>query len=232
VKNNCLICGEELVYTQDSNKHTCEYCNSEKPSNTVCKNGHFVCDDCHQSPAYKIIKELCVSTKLKDPFEIAIMLMKLPQIKMHGPEHHFLVPAALIAAFANNFPKKLNNDEKSKLIDEAEKRAKNVLGGFCGFYGACGAGIGNGIFISLLQGATPLSENEWRQCNNITANTLLTISEYGGPRCCKRNTFLALHEAIVFLHYELDCSLKANNKIKCEFHSLNKECLKSKCPYH
>jgi hypothetical protein len=32
---------------------------------------------------------------------MALNLMKNPQIKMHGPEHHFLVPAVLLAAYYN-----------------------------------------------------------------------------------------------------------------------------------
>ncbi len=30
---------------------------------------------------------------------LAIRLMRLPAVKMHGPEHHFLVPAVLLAAY-------------------------------------------------------------------------------------------------------------------------------------
>ena len=52
---------------------------------------------------------------------------------------------------------------KEKKIEDARKRAVNVLGGFCGFYGACGAAVGTGIFISVITEANPLSRDEWNK---------------------------------------------------------------------
>jgi hypothetical protein len=45
----------------------------------------------------------------------------------------------------------------------------------------CGAGMGTGIFISIVTGATSLSIEEWRLSNLATAKSLLSISEHGGP---------------------------------------------------
>ena len=83
-------------------------------------------------------------------------------------------------------------------IAKARQRAEHVLGGFCGFYGNCGAAVGTGIFMSLITDATPLSHEEWRLSNLMTARSLLTIAHAGGPRCCKRNSFLAIAEAVRF----------------------------------
>ena len=32
---------------------------------------------------------------------MALTLMKSPSLKMHGPEHHFLIPAVLLCALYN-----------------------------------------------------------------------------------------------------------------------------------
>ena len=40
-------------------------------------------------------------------------------------------------------------------------RGKAVPGGACGFWGACGAGISTGMFISIISGATPLKNEPW-----------------------------------------------------------------------
>lgn len=106
-----------------------------------------------------------------------------------------------------------------------------MLGGFCGFYGDCGAAVGTGIFVSLLTGATPLSKKEWRLANLMTARSLSAIAEYGGPRCCKRNTFLALREALKFIEEHFGTQLDEGRPIKCGFHMLNKECLLEECPF-
>ena len=126
-----------------------------------------------------------------------------------------------------------NNDieNKKKKIAEARKRSEKVPGGYCGFYGSCGAGIGTGIFISLITGATPLSSDEWKLANRMTSKSLLTISDKGGPRCCKRDTFLAIIEAVKFLKKNFKTELPINENVKCDFSSINRECLKDKCDF-
>lgn len=161
--------------------------------------------------------------------ELALTLMRNPRIKMHGPEHHFLVPAVLLAAYYNS---KKEYGEKATKIRMAKKRASQILGGFCGFYGNCGAAVGTGIFVSLVTGATPLSVAEWKLANLVTAKSLLTIAEHGGPRCCKRTTFLAILEAADFAKENLGVDFKINKELKCEFYPLNKECLRQNCPFH
>ena len=66
-------------------------------------------------------------------------------------------------------------------MSEAEKRAKNVLPAFCGFYGACGAAIGVGIFMSIYTGTTPLTKDTWKLCNMSTADALKEMAKIGGP---------------------------------------------------
>ncbi len=227
-KTNCLVCGSTLVYSAESDKSECYYCKKIYDSNVKCAEGHFICDRCHEAPATELIKQFCTSSQSEDPVEMALTLMRNPAVKMHGPEHHFLVPAVLLSVYYNL---KKDNAKKAAKIEEAEKRAKNVLGGFCGFYGDCGAAVGTGVFISLITEATPLSEYEWKLSNLITARSLLSIANKGGPRCCKRNTFLAIIEAAKFLrkNFGVDLTIK---KVKCEFNLLNKECRKDSCPFY
>lgn len=59
-------------------------------------------------------------------------------------------------------------------------RAQSIVGGSCGFHGACRAAIGVGIFVSLVTAATPTSGEEWRLCNTATAEALTRIAARGG----------------------------------------------------
>ena len=86
--------------------------------------------------------------------------------------------------------------------------------------------MGTGIFISLITDATPLSETNWKLSNQITAENLLTIAEWGGPRCCKRDTFLAIIGAVEFLRKHFGFTMNIKKDIQCEFTKLNKECKK------
>jgi hypothetical protein len=160
---------------------------------------------------------------------MAKTLMRDARIKMHGTEHHFLVPAVLLVAYCNATGRP--QEEKTEMILKARKRAEEVKGGSCGFSGNCGAAVGTGIFVSLVTGATPLSRTEWRLANLMTSESLRAIAEQGGPRCCKRDSFLAITTAVAFLKKELGMSLPLEEPMGCEFSSLNKECLKEDCPY-
>ena len=155
--------------------------------------------------------------------------MRYPQVHMHGPEHHYIVPAVLLTAYYNL---RGTRTRKEQALNEAEKRARNVLGGFCGFYGDCGAAVGTGIFMSIITKATPLSRREWRLSNLMTAQSLHSIALRGGPRCCKRNTTLALLEAVAFLREQCGISLPVSEPLTCEFSPLNKECLHADCPFY
>ncbi len=227
-KTGCLLCGKKLIYLEKDEKLPCAYCQNQFLSTAKCENNHYVCDTCHSSPAIDLIENYCNNTSEKNPIQMAITLMKHPRIKMHGPEHHFLVPAVLLAAYYNTIDKKKLIPEN---LEKAKKRAKNILGGFCGFYGNCGAAVGTGIFMSLITHCNPLSSNEWQQTNLITAESLKKIAIAGGPRCCKRNTFLAILNSIQFLKQELNVSLEISSKVLCSFMHLNKECIKEKCAF-
>jgi hypothetical protein len=227
-RTGCVVCGKDLVYGA-TEKSECFYCHKVYDANVKCEDGHFVCDSCHSMDANELIETYCIASKLEDPLELALNLMRSQQVKMHGPEHHFLVPAVLLAAYYNV---KKEYQKKETKIREARLRTSQILGGFCGFYGDCGAAVGTGIFVSLITNSTPLSTREWKLSNLMTAKSLFTIANHGGPRCCKRNSFLAINEAVNFLKENFGVSMKVNSDIRCEFTDLNKECLHKKCPFY
>lgn len=227
-KSNCLICNEEIIYFNQSEKIKCNYCGKEFYTTALCKNNHYICDSCHSNDANQIIKTFLINSDKRDPLIMAQELEHHPSIKMHGPEHHFLVPAVLITSYLNQIGEEYKKEE---YLEEIEKRAKNVLGGFCGFYGACGSGIGVGIFMSVVLNATPLSNEEWGMSNLITSKSLEKISSYGGPRCCKRVSNLAIESAVDFVDEYLNVKLEICESIKCQFKKYNKECIKERCKY-
>ena len=65
---------------------------------------------------------------------------------------HVMVGSALLTAYKNAG----GEIDLSEALLEMMNRGKAVPGGVCGFWGACGAGISTGMFISIISGATPL----------------------------------------------------------------------------
>ena len=181
----CLVCGEPLAYRDRATPVRCAFCGGAGASPVACAAGHFVCDTCHAAPARDLIERACRTSESCDPLALATALMRHPSLRLHGPEHHFLVPAVLLTALANA---RGRPDEKPGLLAEARRRADAVPGGACGFQGACGAGVGVGIFASLATGATPLAREAWGAANRATGRALSVIGGLGGPRCCKRTT--------------------------------------------
>jgi len=226
-KDGCIICGSDLVYSERSEVMQCSICKGSYDSNAKCTEGHFVCDACHEMEGFDYISAFCCISNSTNPVEIADQIMGNPKIKLHGPEHHFLVPAVLLTAYYNKTGKPEMIREKLRI---ARQRAKVVLGGFCGFYGTCGAAIGTGIFMSVMSGATPLSKEEWTLSNRITAACLYEIANIGGPRCCKRVTYLALGKAVEFIEEHLDVILDPT-EVTCSWYKRNKECISNECPF-
>ncbi len=58
-------------------------------------------------------------------------------------------------------------------------RGKDVPGGVCGFWGACGAAISTGMYMSIITNATPLANEAWGLSNQMTAFTLDKIGKIG-----------------------------------------------------
>lgn len=226
MKEECLICNAPLEYLHTDTPMECAICHRVENSKTRCVNGHYVCNECH-TMGIDAILSVCMHTTEKNPVSILETIMDMPFCHMHGPEHHIMVGAALLTAYKNAG----GSVELSKALSEMYHRGKAVPGGTCGFWGACGAGISAGMYISIVTNATPLSVNEWSLSNRMTSRALGKISEHGGPRCCKRDSYLAILEAAAFTKEHLGIELEVNNII-CTRSSLNNQCLKEKCPFY
>ncbi len=227
--SGCLICGADLLYAEAESRRACFSCGAEAMTSVACDNGHFVCDSCHSASANDLVERYCAASSSREPLQMAITLMRDPRLKMHGPEHHFLTPAVLLAAYCNSTGRPA--EEKERLIGKARTRAEEVKGGSCGFNGACGAGVGTGIFMSLATGATPVARAPWRLANLMTSESLHAIAIHGGPRCCKRDTFLAIRAAVSFARRELRADLPDEEEPRCEWSARNRECLGAECPF-
>ncbi|MCZ0861412.1 DUF5714 domain-containing protein [Methanocorpusculum sp. MG] len=224
----CLICGAPLRYLENAREMTCEICGRKYLSNAACMYGHFVCDNCHAAPATTVIRSIALAAVEKDPFVIATAMMQSPAVHMHGPEHHILAGTALLAAYRNaggvlDLP---------AAVDEMFRRGAMVPGGFCGIAGACGAAISAGMFYSIATKTNPLSTQSWGEVNLLTAACLTAIGSVGGPRCCKRDTYLALEEAVEFVREHTGITMELPAQRQCGFSNRNHECLRERCPYY
>ena len=226
MKDECLICGAPLKYLENDEQMECAICHKKENSKTACENGHYICNECHTQGMDSIIG-VCLTEDSKNPIEIIQKLMALPFCHMHGPEHHVMVGSALLTAYKNAG----GDIYLVKALSEMQARGKKVPGGACGFWGACGAGISSGIFMSIITKATPLATEAWGLSNQMTSRALGKIGKIGGPRCCKRDSYLAILEAVNFTKEKLGICMETK-EVSCTHFSKNNQCLKKQCPFH
>ncbi len=225
MKDECLICKAPLEYLESDIPMECEICHKKETSKTRCINGHYVCNDCHTQGLDSIIG-LCMNEISKDPIAIIEKMMTMPFCHMHGPEHHVMVGSALLTAYKNAGG---NIDLHSALI-EMMNRGKSVPGGACGFWGACGAGISSGMFISIISKSTPLANEPFALSHQMTAKSLGQIGEIGGPRCCKRDSFLSILAAVDYVKDHFSVEME-KPEVVCQFSSQNNQCIGKRCPF-
>lgn len=225
--NECLICGAHLEYLDQAIEMECSICHRPFQSNVRCTSGHYVCDECHTRGIDRIVN-ICMQSSTRNPYEILEQMMSMPTCHMHGPEHHIMVGASLITAYRNAGA----DMDMVHALNEIISRGKQVPGGVCGNWGACGAGISTGMFVSIVTKSTPLATTAWSLCNLMTSQALAKISQYGGPRCCKRDAYLALDAAIDFAQEKLNVTMDKPTQITCTRSACNNQCIGVKCPFH
>ena len=226
MNEECLICGAPLEYLEKDQPMECAICHKKENSKTRCAQGHYVCNECHMQGADSIIG-LCQSARSKNPFEIMELLMRQPFCHMHGPEHHIMVGSALLAAYRNAG----GEIELAPALLEMYQRGKSVPGGACGFWGACGAGISAGMFVSIISKSTPLSKEAFALSHLMTAKALEQIGKSGGPRCCKRDSFLSILSAIDFVFENFGIQMERPEHTICGYASQNRQCIGKRCPF-
>lgn len=230
----CLVCGKPIIYYEKAESMECVMCHREFESHASCTDKHYVCDECHAKKGIRIIMEGLRNNPSRNPIVMMQDLMANPYIYMHGPEHHVLVGAVLLAAYKNcgGYQGKGGQLEFEKALEEMKERGSEYPGGACGIWGCCGAAVSAGIFMSIITKATPLSGKSWRLSNLMTSRALAAIAELGGPRCCKRDSFTAVKEAVVFMKENFAIEMELPEKINCDYSKENAQCLKKYCPYY
>lgn len=222
---NCGICATPLVYSTEPRKMKCNLCGHEENSLIYCPEGHYICDSCHSKAAIDVLRHILHNTNSTSPVAILEQAMAHPSVPMHGPEHHIMVPAIIVASVRNTgYP------VPEDAIEKAISRAVKVPGGWCGFYGDCGAAVGVGIAVSVLTKATPLTGKERSLAMAATSASLTQITD-DQPRCCKRSSRLALEIAIDFLKNRMGINLQQEKNIRCVYSSRNRECAREQCRY-
>ena len=150
-----------------------------------------------------------------------------PKMKIHGPEHHAMVPGVILANYRAH-----GGEVTDEVLGRAVRRGAKVPGGHCGFWGACGAGVGVGLAFGAILGSSPVKGEERGLINEVTSRVLARLAALRAPRCCHRDSMLALQAAAEFSSEYLDVTLRYGDPAPCDQVEKNKECIEERCPLY
>ena len=223
----CMECGGKVTMG-NLEQRECLRCGKKYFDREVCENGHYICDECRRKAGSKAIYNICSKSDSRNPIDLALSVMNDSSIRMHDLKHHTLVASCLLTAYRNSG----GDIDLDACLRDADKRGSWFPGGICGLAGTCGAAASTGIYYSIVTKTTPHSEETWSDTNMIVADTLTKIASIKGPRCCKRNSFIAILNAADYTEKKLGVKMELPERIRCRFTGRNDECIKERCPFY
>ncbi len=227
-----MICGKTLIYNDSATEQLCQYCNEGHIAPISCPDGHYVCDTCHSADAIGLLQRMADGELSIEPREIVEYAFSHPSFSFHGPEHHSLVPAAILIALRNRrITRSDGTFVTENMILEGIRRGSVIPGGFCGYAGNCGACVGAGIAIAIFLGSTPKRAEERFKAHQATVDAL-TLAQDSLVRCCKRSTYYGLTAAMKFLKEKMDIDIGEIPPAKsCRNWSRNRDCAMHECSF-
>lgn len=180
-----------------------------------------------QEKAELIIRDIKSETGI-NPARIFRNIVHNDYMSIHGPEHHILDGASILVAY-RNAGGQINLDEAlNKLMYEGLR----MPGAMCGLWGICGAITSIGAALAIIDGTGPLSDDgTWGNHMQYTSEAVGELGKINGPRCCKRDAMVAFRYGVEYINSNHDVYLEMED-MKCEFSSVNQQCIGDRCPYY
>jgi hypothetical protein len=224
-----MVCGSSLEYLDQTIEMTCTYCQKTDHGHIRCPNGHYLCDACHNKDSLIVIEEIALGTKLKDPVEIAEVMMSHPGLPMLGCNHAYIAAGAFMAAIRNEGSRNITPEHMKEVFLRTGKQAH---GGYCGLTGVCGIVPAIGACFAILTGSKCGKDEEQRITMEAVTRVSRAITALTGPSCCKAYVRSSLETAGDYLKERFGIRLPMIKGTICN-HSYRHPhgCREVKCPY-
>lgn len=173
-----------------------------------------------------IIRDIKQETGIS-PMKIFRTIAGKEYMSIHGPEHHILDGACILAAY-KNAGGEIDLDEA---LDKLMYEGLRMPGAMCGLWGICGAITSVGAALAIIDKTGPLStDGTWGDHMQFTAKAIGELGRINGPRCCKRDAMVAFRNGIEYVneHYPVKLEIE---EMKCEYSERNEQCIRNRCPY-
>ncbi|MBR3225930.1 MAG: hypothetical protein IKF78_11480 [Atopobiaceae bacterium] len=179
-----------------------------------------------------IIEKLVASASTA-PSELMEEVMADSRCPAFGPIHHFVVGATLLACWHNA---EAAGDCEARLradLEEMLARSSSLPGGICARWGVCGAAASAGMAYAIVRGNAPLREEGWREGQLMVSDLLARIARSGTPRCCKRDSRVAVAAAVAHFNALGGPQMAESAAVPtCASSGQNGVCMGPGCPYY
>jgi hypothetical protein len=176
---------------------------------------------------------LCEASDTTCPSDLLEEVMADPRCDAFGPIHHFIVGAVLLTCYRNALGGADRDERLQADLEELRQRSAIVPGAACAYWGVCGAAASAGMAHAIIRGNGPLRKEGWSDGQSMVAGILDEIAKAGAPRCCKRDSRIAVTSAARAFNNLFGCGMQASGTLPlCKTMPKNTVCLGSTCPYH
>lgn len=86
------------------------------------------------------------------------------------------------------------------------------------------------MFVSIISKSTSLTVEPFGLSNLMTAKALERIGTVGGPRCCKRDSYLSILAAVDFVKEHFGIEMDGSEVI-CGHSAQNNQRIGKRCPF-
>ena len=179
-----------------------------------------------------VVEELVASTSTA-PAELMEEVMADPRCPAFGPIHHFVVGATLLACWRNA---EAAPDREALLradLEEMAARSSCVPGATCARWGVCGAAASAGMAYAIVRGNAPLRQEGWQEGQLMVSELLALIARSGSPRCCKRDSRVAVAAAVPHFNALGGPQMSESSTVPaCASFPQNGVCMGADCPFY
>lgn len=181
------------------------------------------------------ITELCLGSNSTCPGDLLEQVMDDPRCVPFGPIHHYIDGAVLLACHRNaeQNEAQVRNEQLAADLAELRNRSSNVPGAACARWGVCGAAASVGMAYAIVAENAPLKKEGWSDGQLMVARALQKIASTGSPRCCKRDSRIAVEEATRTFAADFNSGVTLPTTAPtCHFMEYNSVCMGPACPYY
>ncbi len=224
------MCRVRLESLKSEELLTCYFCGEQYKTRTWCPEGHYVCQSCYHKPISSFIEEVVGSSKSKDPFDLAAVMMAYPSLPECSCEHSWILAAAVLTAVKNEGIIKITN---SGILDALEAVKEQAITSLAHRTGVCGVIPAVGVVFHAVLKAAGGGDSRDTTTMKVVAQAIDHLASHAeNCICCKSVVWTTMDLLVSLLRARFGISLEGSAEdVICHQVGMVNNCNPSACQY-